>query len=125
MQFYKLQTNPPRLVANQAEAKAARVPFVPVEVPTDKAGLLDYVNALLGAASAEPAALEAPAPVENTGERCPKCRFDHRSALRVAEHYARSVTREARLNWIETADPAELGSLAGAIADRFLEMKGL
>lgn len=106
--------------------------WAPRDVPTDKEGLLQFLNALelqlAGGLPATPAAAavrqaEDPvpaAPAIDRGGNCPKCKFDRRSAERVAQHLARSATDDAREAWIaEEADASALGRLAGAIAHRF------
>lgn len=72
MIFYQLNTRPPRLVWTQAEAKQTGYPFEQVDIPIDKQGLMDHLNALM--AQTVPVTVEAPKPEKvDHNPDCPAC----------------------------------------------------
>jgi hypothetical protein len=145
MIFYQVlgtSSAPCCLVGTQVDAKRLAkergTSWEQVDVPTDKNGLMEYVNQLKAGINAEMhhrpneeineslLTLGTPYRPDATADRtvCPRCKFDHVSAKRYAEANTKLATTDARVAWIEQADAGQLGDLAAAVAQRFEQMGG-
>lgn len=113
------------IAGTQAEAGKG---FTQIEVPTDKAGLIDYLNRnrhipcpCNGAGAPTPAPeplLAAPTPAPKDNSTCPRCRFDRRGAERSAQHMAESITLDALCERIDKAEGGALTRLVEAVTSR-------
>lgn len=95
---------------------------VQVEVPTDKEGLIAYLNSQLGeAAQVEPVAgapSAGPAPIV-----CPNCKRDHADARRIAQLTEQAAIRVELEHHIFKGDLHLVGGLIDATLNRFKELR--
>lgn len=119
MIFYQLADG--TLVGTQADAKASKQPWEQVDVPTDKAGLMDHINRLRGEFEAGdvPQAPPTPAPAPSEWDRCPKCN----NTRRLAEFYAGLEGAKAIREAILTCDAQFVNGHVDAVIDRLKAMK--
>lgn len=128
MIFYLCNGN--QLAGTQADARQLDRNFVQVDVPTDKAGLMAYINELMARAPVAPEPeLVRPEPtnspevkastVENEWTRCPKCN----NTRRLASFYAGLEGAQAIREAIRTCDPDFINGHVDAVIDRLKELK--
>ena len=99
-------------VGTQAEARALDRKFQPIEVPTDKAGMIDHLNTIV--------AFFKDQIDEAAVKRCPKCGDRPVIAADIVE----SQDAGAIAAWIlDEASPAQIEQLFGALGARFHELR--
>lgn len=112
MIFYLVKN---QLVGTQAEAKAIARNYVSHEIPTDKAGLMAYVNDLLSrSGTPEPEPVDVP-------EREPDPPYGGGGA---SFEPPTTITRNQVEDWIfDQATPAQIENMFAALGTRFHEMR--
>lgn len=127
MDYYKLSDG--TLVGTQADARKSGQKWEPHAVPTDKMGLMEYLNRLVigqeGAASDDTGGgalgLPTPQPLSTppaASGACPKCKLDPRAAQRLAE----GMTADAIAERIANGDRIMVSVLSAAVTDRIAEL---
>lgn len=116
MKYYRV-TLPSGLfyyAANKADAACAEnATSEPVEIPTDRVGLLDWLNEH---GTALPPAVAA--------DRCPNCKRTFPEAARIAGLANRAAILAACEDQIFAADANTLAALAGFVIIRLQELRG-
>lgn len=115
MKLYR--TNDGEWVGTQAEAKNKNV----IEVPVDKPGLLEWLNANmrdnLDPVADSPSGGPEAAPVID-GNHCPKCKLDVNDARQRAERMVTGLSADAMAEWMATAPTGKVADVMVAMADR-------
>lgn len=110
MIFYQLADG--TLVGTQLEAKKSEQAWEQVDIPTDKQGLMDFLNQ-------RPAPLEISAPVSNSDwTRCPVCDRTRRGAQLMAE----IADRDHICALIRADDGRFLGAYTDAVIDKLKDL---
>jgi hypothetical protein len=123
MKLYETRTG--EIVGTQAEAKASGRGWQQVEVPTDKPGLIAYLNNNRHIPCDLPhettERLPAP-PVGSGSAECDKCKWTPKARQQYSERIARDLTTDAMVSYIENADAALLARLAENVCWRIKEL---
>lgn len=126
MIFYIIKAVPNFIVATQAEAKKASreyggAPWGPHEVPTDKAGLMAYINDLMMDSAS--ILTDAVTPVAKPAEQCRSCASRDPVALeRGAKALAAGANGNAIAERIMELDGFELGLVLQAVPTRLKQL---
>lgn len=135
MQFYRITHPDGRLefstVGTEATKRAKEIGGTsePIEVDTNKQGLLKFFNELAGSAPTpdEPAASEPvdePIHHSHTGKEtaCPKCKWTPRMAEGYVASVKRRLTVEGMKEWINEREGWELSTIVAEITDRLCDL---
>lgn len=100
-------------VGTQADAGNKNI----IEVPVDKPGLLEWLNA--NARNDVPLPADSDSGGGTAESDCPKCKLNPLVARERATRMVAGMTAEAMAKWIEEAPTGKVADLMVAMADRY------
>lgn len=107
------------LAPTQADARKLDPNFEQVDIPTDKGGLMSYLNNILAGNAHDDTIVEETTGPAPTGE-CLTCQARSDAEQQAVQDFtAASRTVDGVRDYIKSATPAELGLIAGAVSEGY------